>query len=330
MITFLLFSAVHQLKNHTIFVSKYYIKDVYTTFYFFLQQIGKPLECCTSEKSFSLGKGCNGTSVYVGIMEDGIEVAVKRMLTQACEDSARNEIEILTRTDTKESPYIVSYRDFHQDDTFMYLILDLCEETLKEHVHVQTAEYLRRHGPRMVKEMLTGLEFLHSQGILHRDLKPSNVLVDVAGHMRLADFGLSRVLGEDETTVQTDAIGTQDWMPVEVVEARNKRQKCRFKKKSDVQAVGMMAFFILTRGDHPFGSSSVECMTNILKGQPINLDKLVNFRARQFVEWLISHYITDRPYANEALRHSFMDQVEEIQILPKLLIKRQEEDDESS
>ena len=284
------------------------------------------LKCCTSEKSLSLGKGCMGTSVYVGIMEDGSEVAVKRMLTQACEESARNEIEILTRTDTKTSPYIVSYRDFYHDDTFMYLIIDLCEETLQEHVHAQTAEYLGRHGPRMVKEMLTGLEFLHSQRILHRDLKPSNVLVDVAGHMRLADFGISHVLDEDETTDESDAKGTRDWMPVEVVAAIEKGERCRFKKKSDVQVVGMIAFFILTRGNHPFGSSSVECMINILKGQPVNLDKLLNFLARQFVEWLISHQVNDRPYAHEALRHSIMNQVEKIEMLPKL-IKRQKEDD---
>ncbi len=267
-----------------------------------------------------------GTTVYVGIMEDGCEVAVKRMLIQTCEDSARNEIEILTRTDTKKSPYIVSYRDFHQDDTFMYLILDLCEETLKEHVRAVTAEHLREHGPRMVKEILTGLEYLHSEGILHRDLKPSNVLVDVEGHMRLADFGISRVLNEDETTVQTDAKGTRDWMPAEVVEAIEKGERCRFKKKSDVQAVGMMAFFILTGGDHPFGSSSVDRMRNILKGRPVNLAKLVNFSGRQFVERLICHNITDRPYADEALRHSFMEQVAEIEMLPKL-IKHQKEHD---
>ena len=270
-------------------------------------------------QSFLLGKGCNGTSVYVGIMEDGSEVAVKRMLIQACEKSARNEIEILSRPDTRKSPFIVSYRYFHRDDNFIHLIVDLCEETLSEHVLTQTAEHLTEHGPRMVKEILTGLEFLHSQGILHRDLKPSNVLVDVAGHMRLADFGISRVLKEDETTVQTDAKGTRDWMSVEVIEAINKGQKCRFKKKSDIQVAGMIAFFILTKGEHPFGGLSHERMANILEGNPVNLDKLKNLHARLFVIWLISHIVGDRPYAYEALRHSFMAQVEKYEEFTKII-----------
>ncbi len=252
-------------------------------------------------------------------MEDGSEVAVKRMVIQACEKSAQNEIEILSRTDTQKSPFIVSYRHFHRDDNFIYLILDLCEETLREHVHVQTAEHLREHGPRMVKEILTALEFLHSQkpGILHRDLKPENVLVDVAGHMRLADFGISRVLNEEQTTVQTDAKGTQGWMPLEVIEAINSGQQCRFKKKSDIQVAGMLAFFILTKGEHPFGETH-ERMSNILDGTAVNLGKLDNLQAREFVARLISSIIDKRPYAHEALRHSFMVQVKEYEELPIL------------
>ena len=284
-----------------------------------LSQVGPPLKHFSTLKSLSLGKGCNGTSVYVGIMEDGNEVAVKRMVIQACEESAQNEIKILSRTDTQNSPFIVSYRYFHQDNNFIYLILDLCEETLREHVHSQTTEHLRKHGPRMVREILTGLEFLHSQKILHRDLKPSNVLVDVAGHMRLADFGISRVLNEDETTVQTDAKGTRDWMPVEVIEAINKGQQCRFKKKSDIQVAGMIAFFVLTKGEHPFGLSH-ERMVNISEGNPVNLAKLDNRQARELVAWLIKHIINDRPYAHEALRHSFMDRVKEYEAPP--LIER--------
>ena len=289
-----------------------------------LPQVGPPLKHFSTLTSFLLGKGCDGTSVYVGIMEDGSEVAVKRMLIQACEKSAQNEIEILSRPDTQKSPYIVSYRHFYHDNTFMYLILDLCEETLSKHVHSQTPEHLREHGPRMVKEILTGLEFLHSQGILHRDLKPSNILVDVAGHMRLADFGISRVLNEDETTVQTDAKGTRDWMPVEVIETINNGQKCRFKKKSDIQVAGMIAFFIFAKGEHLFGLSD-ERMTNIRKGNPVNLGKLDNPQAREFVAWLTRHIIGERPYAHEALKHSFMDQAKAYEGLPRLF-KMEHED----
>ncbi len=286
-------------------------------FFILLPQVGPPLKHFSNLKSLLLGKG-SGSTVYVGIMEDGSEVAVKRVLIETCEESAQNEIEILSRTNTQKSPFLVSYRYFHRDDNFIYLILDLCEETLREHVHSQTTEHLKVHGLRMVKEILTGLEFLHNQGILHRDLKPSNVLVDVSGHMRLADFGISRVLNEDETTVQTDAKGTRDWMPVEVIEAINKGQRCRFKKKSDIQVAGMLAFFILTEGEHPFGLSH-ERMTNILKGNPVNLGKLDNRQARKFVAWLIRHIIGDRPYAHEALRHSFMDQTKEYETLPTLI-----------
>ena len=243
--------------------------------------------------------------VYVGIMENGAEVAVKRILKHEFEDTARNELEILSRIDASKSPFIVSYQKCLEDAIFVYVVLDLCEETLREHVRTQRLEYLQDHGPRMIKEILSGIEFLHSRNILHRDLKPSNVLVDLEGHMRLADFGISRVLNEDETTVLTHAKGTRDWMPTEVIEAINKEEMGRFKKKSDVQVAGMIAFFISTKGEHPFGSV-LERMINISKGNPVNLDMLHNVQVQKFISWLISHNIDERPYAAEALANPFM------------------------
>ena len=282
-------------------------------------QVSLPLKFST-DQSLLLGTGSMGTSVYVGIMEDGSEVAVKRMVIAVCEEMAQNEIAILSLIKTNKSPFIVSYRKFLKDETFLYLIVDLCEETLKEHVQRQDIEHLKEKGPRMIKEILTGLEFLHQQGILHRDLKPSNVLVDIEGQMRLADFGISRVLKEDETTVQTDGKGTEGWMSAEVIESRNQGICGRFKKKSDVQVAGMIAFFILTKCKHPFGLSLYDRMTNILNGNPVSLDTLVEHEARSFVSWLIRHNINDRPYAHEALSHSFFNQATNYEELPKPII----------
>ncbi|CAB4018570.1 serine threonine- kinase endoribonuclease IRE1-like [Paramuricea clavata] len=199
-----------------------------------------------------------GTSVYAGIMEDGTEVAAKRIIKQEFDDTAQNELEIL----------------------------NLCEETLKEHVCTQKLEYLQDHGPRMIKEILSGIEFLHSRNILHRDLKPSNVLVDCEGYMRLANFGISRVLNEEETTVHTVTRGTRDWMPTEVIEAINKEEIGRFKKKSDVQVAGMIAFFISTKGEHPFGPA-LERMINTSKGNPVNLDMLHDLQVRKFISCMV-------------------------------------------
>ena len=264
-----------------------------------------PLRAFVANNKFKIGNGSNATCVYVGIMEDGSEVAVKRIFKQSGDGSGENENKILSLVDTAKSCSIVNYRHCLQDDFFMYLIVDLCEENLKDHINSQTVEYLQQHGPRMTKEILIGLQFLHGKGILHRDLKPTNILVDVRGHMRLADFGISRVLNEDETTVQTDAKGTLGWMPVEVIKAIESGEKCRFKKKSDVQVAGMIAFFVLTRGEHPFGSP-FDRMKNILNGDPVNLKRIDDHNARQFVCWLINHRIDDRPYAHEALAHPFL------------------------
>ena len=249
-----------------------------------------------------------GTSVYLGILEDGSEVAVKRMLIDSCQAAADNEMRILTLINAKKSPFIVSYRHFLKDNTFVYLIVDLCEQTLDEYVR----NNLQINGRRMIKEVLTGVKFLHDQGILHRDLKPSNVLVDVEGHMRLADFGISRVLNEDETTFLTDAKGTQGWMAAEVIEDIDKVGKGRFKRKSDIQPAGMIAFFILTKGEHPFGSTLklYELMTNIVNGNPVNLNNLDDLDARQFVSRLICRKIHDRPSAHEALLLPFLDSID--------------------
>ena len=115
-------------------------------------QVVSPLKYYSAERNLLLGKGSMGTFVYVGIMEDGSEVAVKRMLLQACKDLAENGKEISKLIKTKGSPFLLNYHDVLQDEFFMYLISELCEETLDEHIQSQSIEHLKE-CPRMIKQI---------------------------------------------------------------------------------------------------------------------------------------------------------------------------------
>ena len=262
----------------------------------------------TSDRSFLIGKGCNGTSVYLGIDNDKNPVAVKRILVETDErfQSLKTEVQLLDLLKSKRSVHIVKYRHFYLGHPFSYIILDLCEETLAELVNRKDKLYLETQAPVIIKEILTGLHALHSgeNKVLHMDLKPENILVDSDGHMRLADFGISKILGNNQTTIQTGSKGTPGWMAAESLPKEGEKEG-RFKRKSDIQVVGMISFHVLTKGGHPFGDI-YRRTSNIIDGKPVDLEKLGNETARDFVERMIQHNPKDRPYAEEALEHRFL------------------------
>ena len=266
-----------------------------------VEKIG-PVSVCF-DKEFFIGTGCGGTTVHVGLHDDGSEVAVKRISTEILKE---NEMKIGNLVQLKKSNNIVNYREFNIGNPFSYVILDLCEETLADYIERLSKEELEWRSPEIIREILAGLSALHcgEKKILHRDLKPLNILVDTAGQMRLSDFGVSRMLDGSETTVDSGSKGTPGWIAAESI-AKVKGEKVKFKRKSDIQVVGMICFYILTKGEHPFGGP-IDRVANIANGDPVYLDKLSDSNAKRFVSWLISHDINKRPYVEEALRDPYL------------------------
>ena len=85
---------------------------------------------------------------------------------------------------------------------YVYLILDLCEESLDKFVEYSTLHDLRRALLDILKQIQRGLANLISgpNPILHRGLKPSNVLRYSQGKLLIADFGISRILKNGSIT----------------------------------------------------------------------------------------------------------------------------------
>jgi len=109
----------------------------------------------------------------------------------------------------------------------------------------------------MARGLFSGLAALHARGVLHRGLSPASVATDVAGNAVLADVGLSALLDQAASASAEGGCGgplrefgdpTRAWLALESVRTG------RCERASDVAAGGMLLFFMLTRGAHPYSA----------------------------------------------------------------------------
>jgi serine/threonine protein kinase len=206
--------------------------------------------CCSKE--FLVGRGSNATRVYIGLGKDGYERAVKRLPRDDCDCLAEQEKNVLNELNTTESNYVVKYRGFFDDKSdkdWLYLIMDLCEETLKEFVERSSLDDLATDAQTIIQQVLTGLADLHRgpKPIFHRDLTPSNILRNVNDKWLLADFGISLIMTQDVSTFRSKERGTQHWKAVETCSTNDMSDDdddVRYKKKSDIQ----VGFCVINRG----------------------------------------------------------------------------------
>ncbi|XP_046855954.1 serine/threonine-protein kinase/endoribonuclease IRE2-like [Xenia sp. Carnegie-2017] len=223
---------------------------------------------------------------------------------EATKPSAQQEKKILNGFNAKKSRYVVNY-SYLEEDTgteYVYLILDLCEESLESFVKFSTLPDLEKALPEILTQILKGLADLHSgpNPILHRDLKPSNVLRDSQGKFLIADFGISRLLKNGLRTYESRANrGTEYWIaPESYCEDEDTVDKGRYKKE-------MLAYYVATKGKHRFGTKR-HILDNMLNGNPVGLDQIKDEALKDLLFWMLNLRPEDRPSANESLKHPFL------------------------
>src|SRR5207237_5715205 len=107
-----------------------------------------------------------------------------------------------------------------------------------------------REALEIVPQICEALQFAHDEGIVHRDIKPENILLDKKGRVKIADFGIAKIMGHETDRVMTEtqgAIGTPHYMAPEQVE---KPQEVDH--RADIFSLGVVFYEMLT-GELPLG-----------------------------------------------------------------------------
>jgi serine/threonine protein kinase len=144
-----------------------------------------------------LGHGASGKVYLVYHRETGEKFACKVIKKDGSMNDAQSmttEIEIMKRIRHR---YIVSLYELFESAQCMWLILELVEGTGLRGVLAASSHYSEEMAARYVKQMLAGIHYLHSHGVIHRDLKIDNMLLHgdlETGMVKIADFGLSALI----------------------------------------------------------------------------------------------------------------------------------------
>ncbi|MCC6220294.1 MAG: serine/threonine protein kinase [Deltaproteobacteria bacterium] len=134
---------------------------------------------------------------------------------------------------------------------------------------------------RILSQMCSGVEAIHQAGIVHRDLKPENILITAQGDVKITDFGIARCGTGPKLTEHGGVVGTIDYVSPEYLESGE------VDARSDLYAIGVIGYEILT-GETPFrGESVIETMTlrlrsdvpsarKLRKDCPLKLDSIIS------------------------------------------------------
>jgi predicted Ser/Thr protein kinase len=103
----------------------------------------------------------------------------------------------------------------------------------------------------IVPQICEALQFAHNEGIVHRDIKPENILVDKQGRVKIADFGLAKLLGQDagdhSLTATQQVMGTLRYMAPEQIQGAH-----AVDHRADIYSLGVIFYELLT-GELPTG-----------------------------------------------------------------------------
>ncbi|KAL0969064.1 hypothetical protein UPYG_G00222210 [Umbra pygmaea] len=250
-----------------------------------------------------LGKGSFACVYRAKSVNTGLEVAIKTIDKKAMHKAGMvqrvsNEVEIQCRL---KHPSILELYNYFEDSNYVYLVLEMCHNgEMSRYLKERKVPFSEDEARHFMHQIVRGMLYLHTHGIMHRDLTLSNLLLSSNMNLKIADFGLATQLklpSEKHFTM----CGTPNYISPEVA------TRSAHGLESDVWSLGCM-FYAFLVGRPPFDTDTVKHTLNKVVLGDYVMPVHVSHEAQDLIHQLLRKDPAQRPSLSAVLDHPFMTQ----------------------
>eukprot|EP00760_Papus_ankaliazontas_P039687 PhM_4_TR9758/c1_g1_i5/m.34491 len=252
----------------------------------------------------------------------GQKVAIKVMQRKDLVGRKKSEMvahekEILRRTRQKNIVYL---HECIETDTTVYMVMDLMDTDLFEYIK-KAKKLTEIDAAHVMRGVMSAIAYLHMNDIVHRDVKPENILINDPQNVKLADFGLAKIIQKDQDLVQNTPCGTSFYIAPEIIKGIEREgPRPQVTTRDNVKFIDLwscgVVLYILLSGRPPFMGQIRTPAERKMLLQKIDRGVLfpdaywegISDNAKDLVARLLTLDPTKRINALDALHHPFLEQ----------------------